>query len=168
MSVSLPPTSLPATSLPATGAAPDDATVEVVQQLGALHRRVEHLQTVLAGGLGIGVTDLRALVLIGGATQVTPKRVADELGLTTGSITPVLDRLERIGLLRRTPNPHDRRSTLLALTDVGSRSRSWAVEHYRTAVAAAVLPPEALDVRLAADVLGRLVRALLAVEVRTV
>lgn len=157
-----------AVAAPVVGTVPPDVdpTVDLVRRLGDLHRRVEHLQGVLSAGLAIGPTDLRALLLVGDLPQATPKQLAAELGLTTGSVTPVLDRLERCGYVRRLPNPHDRRSTLLSLTDLGARSRRWATEHYRGAVRTALVTPDGLDVAAAAGFLGRLVGALLAVEVR--
>jgi len=41
--------------------------------------------------------------------------------LQSGSTTYVVDKLARRGLVRRTPNPKDRRGTLLALTPAGRR-----------------------------------------------
>lgn len=39
--------------------------------------------------------------------------------LTTGGMTGRLDKLERAGLLRRSPDPHDRRGLRVTLTDRG-------------------------------------------------
>jgi DNA-binding MarR family transcriptional regulator len=39
--------------------------------------------------------------------------------LTTGGMTGRLDKLERAGLLRRSPDPHDRRALHVTLTDEG-------------------------------------------------
>jgi DNA-binding MarR family transcriptional regulator len=39
--------------------------------------------------------------------------------LTTGGMTGRLDKLERAGLLRRSPDPHDRRGLQVTLTDEG-------------------------------------------------
>ncbi|EKG08894.1 Transcription regulator HTH MarR, partial [Macrophomina phaseolina MS6] len=39
--------------------------------------------------------------------------------LTTGGMTGRLDKLERAGLLRRSPDPHDRRGLQVTLTDRG-------------------------------------------------
>jgi DNA-binding MarR family transcriptional regulator len=44
---------------------------------------------------------------------VTAGRLAELTGLTTGAITGVIDRLERIGLARRESDPDDRRKTLV-------------------------------------------------------
>ena len=39
--------------------------------------------------------------------------------VTTGGMTKRLDRLEALGLIRRQPDPNDRRGRLIALTDDG-------------------------------------------------
>lgn len=53
---------------------------------------------------------------------LTPSECADRAGVTRGTITGLLDGLERDGLLRRQPHPADRRCTIVQLTDGG-----WAL-----------------------------------------
>jgi MarR family transcriptional regulator, organic hydroperoxide resistance regulator len=47
--------------------------------------------------------------------------IATELGITTGGTSKLVDRIEASGYCRRLPNPADRRSSLLELTEVGRR-----------------------------------------------
>ena len=47
--------------------------------------------------------------------------------LTTGGMTGRLDKLERAELLRRSPDPHDRRALQVTLTDKGLRIADEAV-----------------------------------------
>jgi MarR family transcriptional regulator, organic hydroperoxide resistance regulator len=47
--------------------------------------------------------------------------VATELGITTGGVSKLVDRIEARGYCRRLPNPADRRSSLLELTAEGKR-----------------------------------------------
>ncbi len=49
----------------------------------------------------------------------TPSECADRAGVTRGTITGLLDGLEREGLLSRGPHPQDRRCTLVRLSDRG-------------------------------------------------
>jgi len=46
---------------------------------------------------------------------VSPKLIIGDLGLTSGSGTALLDRLEKAGYIRRLPNPDDRRGILVEL-----------------------------------------------------
>jgi len=47
--------------------------------------------------------------------------IANELGITTGGTSKLVDRIEASGYCRRLPNPGDRRSSLLELTEAGRR-----------------------------------------------
>lgn len=50
---------------------------------------------------------------------VSPLEIANVLGKEAASMTRMLDILERKGLLRREPNPSDRRSSLIFATTAG-------------------------------------------------
>lgn len=63
----------------------------------------------VADRLGINPTDLRCLGLATSEPGLTPTRLAELAGLTTGAITGVLDRLERAGFIRREADADDRR-----------------------------------------------------------
>ncbi|MGW3290144.1 MarR family winged helix-turn-helix transcriptional regulator [Streptomyces sp. NPDC001002] len=71
--------------------------------------------------LGVNETDLRCLELLLGAGELSPRELSTRLGLTTGSVTAMLDRLEHLGLLNRTPHPVDRRKTVVRVTPEGAR-----------------------------------------------
>lgn len=69
----------------------------------------------LAERLGLNPTDLRCLELIRLEAEVTPGRLAELTGLTTGAVTGVLDRLEKAGIVRRDADPEDRRRVMVRL-----------------------------------------------------
>ena len=50
---------------------------------------------------------------------VTPNQVAQQLRTSPSGMTGKLDRLERQGLLQRIPDPDDRRTVQLGITDAG-------------------------------------------------
>ncbi len=59
-----------------------------------------------------------ALAVIEGAGEpLPPKVIGERLLQTSGSITSLLDTLERRGLVRREPHPDDRRKLLVDITD---------------------------------------------------
>jgi DNA-binding MarR family transcriptional regulator len=80
----------------------DDALHALISGSVATHEAV-------ADRLGINATDLRCLGLATSEPGLTPTRLAELAGLTTGAITGVLDRLERAGFVRREADPADRR-----------------------------------------------------------
>ena len=47
------------------------------------------------------------------------KELASRLGITTGTLTVAVDRLEKLGLVAREPHQNDRRSFLVVLTGQG-------------------------------------------------
>jgi DNA-binding MarR family transcriptional regulator len=67
----------------------------------------------LAEHLGVNATDLRCLELAIDEPGLTPGRLAELSGLTTGAVTGVLDRLEKAGFVERRPDPADRRSVTI-------------------------------------------------------
>ncbi|MEU6776337.1 MarR family transcriptional regulator [Streptomyces sp. NPDC046759] len=68
----------------------------------------------VADHLGLHPTDVQALSLLTVEPEpLTVRRIADLTGLTTGSATRLVDRLERGGYVRRTPDARDRRRVLV-------------------------------------------------------
>jgi DNA-binding MarR family transcriptional regulator len=67
----------------------------------------------IADSLGLNVTDLKCLDLARDMPEITPSKLAALTGLTTGSITAVLDRLEQAGYICRERDLHDRRKVII-------------------------------------------------------
>ena len=73
-------------------------------------------------GLSIADFDvLNTLRRVGDQHGCKPTEMAHSSLITTGAMTSRLDRLERSGLIRRSPDPADRRGVLVRLTAQGSR-----------------------------------------------
>ena len=70
---------------------------------------------------------LAALVRSGPPHQMSPTQLVGALVLSSGAMTNRIDRVEAAGLVRRLPDPEDRRGTLVALTDRGRRVVDEAV-----------------------------------------
>ena len=62
---------------------------------------------------------LATLRRAGDPYRLTPGELTRSTMVTTGGMTKRLDRLETAGLIRREPDPRDRRGKLIALTDRG-------------------------------------------------
>jgi DNA-binding MarR family transcriptional regulator len=75
--------------------------------------------------LGVSETGLRCLeILVQHVPEATPRQLADRLGLTTGSVTSLLDRLESLGYVTRSPHPSDRRKLIVRATEAAT-GRAW-------------------------------------------
>jgi DNA-binding MarR family transcriptional regulator len=61
------------------------------------------------------VTDTEALSFLTINSTATPTQLARYTGLTTGSTTAMIDRLEAAGLVKRTANPRDRRGAIVRI-----------------------------------------------------
>jgi DNA-binding MarR family transcriptional regulator len=65
---------------------------------------------------------LQVLAIIHGAREPLPHHViGDRLLTSRGTVTFLVDGLERRGLVRRTPHPSSRRTVLVAITDDAER-----------------------------------------------
>ena len=71
--------------------------------------------------LGVNRTDLRCLELLLGSEGLSPRELGQRLGLTTGSVTAMLDRLERLDFLARNQHPDDGRKSVVTITAQGAR-----------------------------------------------
>jgi len=74
------------------------------------------LGQVSADRIGINATDLNCLNIVALTGHTTAGELARRTGLTTASITGVLDRLEEGGFVRRERDPHDRRRVIVNLS----------------------------------------------------
>jgi MarR family multiple antibiotic resistance transcriptional regulator len=89
---------------------------------------------------GLVTSQFEVLRAIGGRDSCRVQDLADELAITVGATSKSVDRLEAAGWVRRTPNPRNRRSSLLLLTPAGQDLLDAAAptveEHLRTWLAA--------------------------------
>jgi DNA-binding MarR family transcriptional regulator len=105
---------------------------------------------------------LRVLELVGEPHRMSPTELSDIVVRSSGGMTQILDRLERAGLVARTPDPADRRKVLVALTDEGMRTADEANARYaaeRERLLADVSPDE---VQRLDDAIHRLLEVLTA------
>ncbi|BBC36324.1 hypothetical protein SGFS_076180 [Streptomyces graminofaciens] len=80
-------------------------------------------------GISRGEFDVLATLRRSGEPYtLSPRQLSATLMLTTGGMTGRLDKLERAGLLRRSPDPHDRRALQVTLTEQGLSMIDDAVE----------------------------------------
>ena len=83
-------------------------------------------RNAIGRSLGLTITDWECLGLLLIRGISTPKELAQYTGLTTGSTTAMLDRLERGGFIVRKPNPNDRRGVLIEInpeSEINRRSK---------------------------------------------
>jgi DNA-binding MarR family transcriptional regulator len=78
----------------------------------------------IADRLELSATDVKCYSILRQTGPITAGELAERTGLTTGAITGVVDRLERVELVRRSRDPHDRRRVVLELVHNLERERA--------------------------------------------
>jgi DNA-binding MarR family transcriptional regulator len=115
---------------------------EVVTALHRFGLERDRLRTALSRRLGVAVADLDALEHLELAGALSQRELAERLLLTSGAVTQLVDRLERMRLVTRRPHPTDRRITLVELAPDAELPDVPELGHYHEAArdAAAGLP----------------------------
>lgn len=68
---------------------------------------------------GLTLPQTHTLEMLGIHVSLRMKELAEKMGVTTGTLTVMVDRLEDNGLVCRRPHQTDRRSIMVELTDTG-------------------------------------------------
>jgi DNA-binding MarR family transcriptional regulator len=87
-----------------------------------IHAAMDRLDAIMSDGLGVNRTDLRCLLHLIDKSGSTPSDIAATIGLTSGSVTALIDRLERQGLAERRHGCADRRTVTIDIP-AGERER---------------------------------------------
>ncbi|MFC4599153.1 MarR family winged helix-turn-helix transcriptional regulator [Cohnella hongkongensis] len=110
----------------------NDSSLQLDNQLCfaiyACAREMTKLYHPLLRKLGLTYTQYIALLVLWEEGRVTVKRLGQRLYLDSGTLTPLLKKLEQMGLITRTRDPQDERSVIAELTDAGVRLKEKARE----------------------------------------
>jgi DNA-binding MarR family transcriptional regulator len=110
---------------------------ELVREFRESGNQDSAFDNLAAQRLGVNDTDLHCLNIIENTGGLTAGELAAEAGLTTGAVTGVIDRLERVGFARRVSDPEDRRRVQVEVTPKfyaragkiwGPMARDWSAE----------------------------------------
>jgi DNA-binding MarR family transcriptional regulator len=96
--------------------------LQVTARLSRLGLHLARRQEAVFGEFGLNrgeVGALSSLRIAGPPHRLSPTRLGKGLMLSSAGVTSRIDRLERRGLVRRLPDPDDRRGVIIELTDQG-------------------------------------------------
>lgn len=113
----------------------------------------------MASRLGINSTDLECLDVVALGHGVTAGTLAERTGLTTGSITTVIDRLERAGFVQRRRDDADRRKVLVAASPAMKRRGEQPGAPMRKVINDVLSRYDDEQLRFLAEALGELCEA---------
>ncbi|HRK91621.1 MAG TPA: MarR family transcriptional regulator [Anaerolineales bacterium] len=114
-----------------------------------------HFRNAMSEWAGLNATDMECLRLLFQKGTATPTELARHTGLTSGATTAMLDRLEKVGLIERRPNPNDRRGTLIAPEKSSAEKMASWFESARKAQDALMSTYSESELEIIADVFER-------------
>jgi DNA-binding MarR family transcriptional regulator len=92
------------------------ALMEQLQYLGEVASTETALfQQAAAAKYGLGITDMKTLSILMREGPMTAGEIGNRLSLTSGSVTTLIDRLERRDLVQRQPHAKDRRKVIVSV-----------------------------------------------------
>ena len=110
---------------------PSPSRQELVSAAGLaarLHQNAyDRFEDAASEYLGVNRSAMRCMDVLERVGRLTPGEIATQTGLTSGAVTALLDRLERVGYVRRLRDADDRRRIWVELTD---KARQVAGEVY--------------------------------------
>lgn len=106
----------------------DRKQIELSQILIELYDKISSWEHAVVRKSGLSPAQMHTVEIIGHHKRLRMKELAEKMGITTGTLTVMIDRLEREGLVVRQPHPTDRRSYVIELTDSG---REQFEEHHQ-------------------------------------
>ncbi len=117
----------------------------------------EPLQAELAARHGVSIADLHALRVLARRGEIPMSSYGDELGIPRSTITNLVDRLERAGLVQRRSDSADRRVTLVGLAEAGRLAAEEVGALRDSELAARLLALTPADQAALAELLERVV-----------
>ena len=97
-------------------ASKNDLIEKLIREFRTSSNQDDAFDSLAAECLGVSESDLRCLNIVENNGGISAGELAVEAGLTAGAVTGVIDRLEKIGYARRTPDPNDRRRVRVEVT----------------------------------------------------
>lgn len=92
---------------------PTEQQEKLTMGMRGLGTRTVLYQQSVAASLGLYNNDFLSIDILHEKGPVTAGELSRLTGLTTGSVTSLIDRLEKNGFVRRQPDPHDRRKVII-------------------------------------------------------
>jgi DNA-binding MarR family transcriptional regulator len=113
-----------------TDAHQSDLAVSVVGQLFRLAPRLMDVQDLGARQYGLGFARGRVLWALHESGPLLMRAIGQALGISPRTVTGLVDALEADGWVTRSPQPGDRRVTIISLTPVADATLARLREHY--------------------------------------
>lgn len=107
------------TETPSAGESERALADQIIEAMPDWANILVQLNSLIADRMDVVPTDFQCLHVIAHNGPIPVSAVAERVALTPGSVSRAIDRLEAATCVRRVPDPHDRRRTLLNATAEG-------------------------------------------------
>jgi DNA-binding MarR family transcriptional regulator len=91
----------------------EELAVELQRRMIRFIAEVVLYNAAVSSKVGLGASDSQFMTLLQTYGPLTPRQLAERTGLTSGTVTGVIDRLETHGFVTRKPDPSDRRKVVV-------------------------------------------------------
>jgi DNA-binding MarR family transcriptional regulator len=134
------------------------AVKNLARNIVEFYEKLSSWEHEVVRGSDLTPNQMHAIEIVGHEKSLRMKELAERLGVTTGTLTVTVDRLEQKGLLVRHPHETDRRSYRVVLTPEGKKhfARHHEFHVKLTEEIVSVLTPEELE--CFNEVLGKVVK----------
>jgi DNA-binding MarR family transcriptional regulator len=97
------------------------AIKDLARNIVEFYEKLSSWEHEVVRGSDLTPNQMHAIEIIGHEKSLRMKELAEKLGVTTGTLTVTVDRLEHKGLIERQPHETDRRSYRVVLTPDGKK-----------------------------------------------
>jgi DNA-binding MarR family transcriptional regulator len=120
---------------------------DLARNIVEFYEKLSSWEHEVVRGSDLTPNQMHAIEIIGHERSLRMKELAERLGVTTGTLTVTVDRLEQKGLIERQPHETDRRSYRVILTPSGQKHFAKHHEFHLklTEEIASVLTPDELE-----------------------
>ncbi|WP_370932990.1 MarR family winged helix-turn-helix transcriptional regulator [Amycolatopsis sp. cg13] len=94
----------------------ENLVAELLNRSRVLSTETVMFHTAIAEQSGLSAVESKVTDYLARLGPLTPKELAEYAGLAPASVTALVDRLERKGIVNRMPHPDDRRKVLVGIS----------------------------------------------------
>lgn len=134
-----------------------EAALDILRSLRAILRHVTTHSKRLARDTGLTLPQVACLRFLVDSGEATIAQLAGALELSSPTVTGVIDRLERRGLVQRVRGTTDRRKVFVSLTELGRERGVTLPKHSQEEFYAALMALEPQERRILRGSLQRIV-----------
>ncbi|WP_027177546.1 MarR family winged helix-turn-helix transcriptional regulator [Maridesulfovibrio bastinii] len=92
---------------------------ELTRLIVEFYEKLSSWEHAVVRGKGVSLSQIHILELLGAHEALRMKELSEKVGVTTGTLTVVVDKLVKKGLVCREADENDRRSVIVKLTEDG-------------------------------------------------